>query len=86
MRTLFCGHLNEVDGVVDKRLKGEGMVRAEMLIIAGCLLVVGNTVQAQGAAHEGPKKVWQSEPIPAAKEGAYGSVVVVTARPTFLSA
>jgi hypothetical protein len=21
MRTLFCGHLNEVDGVVDKRLE-----------------------------------------------------------------
>lgn len=53
------------------------MVRAEMWIIAGCLLLAGHTVQAQGAAHTGPKKVWQSEPIPTGKEGGYGSVVVV---------
>jgi outer membrane protein assembly factor BamB len=53
------------------------MMHVKMAIIAGCLLVVGNTVQAQGAAHKGPKKVWQSELIPTAKEGGYGSVVVV---------
>ncbi len=75
------------------------MMHVKMAVVAGCLLIVGNTVQAEGnwpqwrgpnrdgvAAKgpallaawpaKGPKKVWQSDPIPIGKEGGYGSIVV----------
>lgn len=66
----------------------ESKFLAVTMIVVGCLLIVWNTAQAadwpqwrgptrDGVASKGPKKLWQSDPIPTQKEGGFGSVVVV---------